>query len=319
MVVTSGELNWRRAGTAIIPPRMGASLVRDEASGEVLVFGGVGPPPTGVLNDLWAWRNGTWTQRSSAGGPGPRASASMAYDRGSQSVLLFGGMDSNGRPLGDSWTWNGVQWTEVTSTTSPPARAEASMCTQGDDVLLFGGRQVGGRKSVWLADTWVWRGGSWTEFATESGPSARSGAAMAYDQARGVAILFGGSDGGLCADTWTWNGSTWHEVAVTDHPSARAQAAFAFHAGRGVAVLHGGHGNGIDAPFYLSDVWRWDGQGWGEVPAINSPGTVTDVVAAYDSGSSALLVLRSTTQKFVQATTGRTDAPVMSTDAWLLS
>jgi hypothetical protein len=66
-----------------------------------------------------------------------------------------------------------------------------------------------------LADTWEWDGGDWTQ-AQDTGPSARSGHALAYghatayDQARGQIVLFGGNTAApgattsadLRSDTW---------------------------------------------------------------------------------------------------------------------
>lgn len=42
-------------------------------------------------------------------------------------------------------------------------------------------------------------------------PTARSGAAMAFDSTSGLTVMYGGTStsGSLLADTWTWNGSAW--------------------------------------------------------------------------------------------------------------
>ena len=52
---------------------------------------------------------------------------------------------------------------------------------------------------------------SWTELAPTTSPSVRSGAAMAFDAARGQVVLFGGYDPsvGDVNETWVWNGATW--------------------------------------------------------------------------------------------------------------
>lgn len=104
---TGGPLSWRNGQTPNFPARMGAGIVLDEARAEILVFGGIGVPPSGLLCDLWSGQGGDWHQQSSASGPSPRISASVAYDRTNQSVLLFGGINGTGQVLGDSWIWNG--------------------------------------------------------------------------------------------------------------------------------------------------------------------------------------------------------------------
>src|SRR5262249_25521983 len=87
---------------------------------------------------------------------------------------------------------------------------------------------------TYLGDTWEWDGIAWTQQAT-SGPSPRVGAAMAYDAARGVAVMFGGQDSGgtYLGDTWEWNGTTWTQRATTG-PAGRRGAAMAYDAVRGV-------------------------------------------------------------------------------------
>ncbi|MGK0155974.1 MAG: hypothetical protein ACI9SE_002941, partial [Neolewinella sp.] len=47
---------------------------------------------------------------------------------------------------------------------------------------------------------------TWTR-ASHSGPSARSGHAMAFDSARGAVVLFGGNiSSGATDDTWEFDG-----------------------------------------------------------------------------------------------------------------
>jgi hypothetical protein len=39
---------------------------------------------------------------------------------------------------------------------------------------------------------------------------------MAYDEKRGVSVLFGGSNSGIrSGETWEWNGRVWTRVATT--------------------------------------------------------------------------------------------------------
>lgn len=85
---------------------------------------------------------------------------------------------------------------------------------------------------------------------------------MAYDDRRGVTVLFGGAIAGArAADTWEWDGSTWELVATTG-PSGRESHAMAFDAVRGVTVLHGG---GL-----TSQTWEWDGAKWDYKGNFNS-------------------------------------------------
>lgn len=72
--------------------------------------------------------------------------------------------------------------------------------------------------------------------------TARYDHAMAYDSARHVTVLFGGttSSSEASAETWEWDGITWSQRHVTG-PSPRSGHAMAYDASRGVTVLFGGY------------------------------------------------------------------------------
>jgi Galactose oxidase, central domain len=102
----------------------------------------------------------------------------------------------------------------------------------------------------------------WTERA-DFGPVARRGAAMAYDSARGVTVMFGGDPGTgtFLGDTWEWDGKVWAQVSDMG-PIARAYAGMVFAADEKACVLFGGQptsGGG------LGDTWRWDGTAWTQI------------------------------------------------------
>jgi hypothetical protein len=104
----------------------------------------------------------------------------------------------------------------------------------GTDVLLTTNGQ-----------TWTWNGSAWTQQAPAHSPGARTGAAMAYDAARGVVVLFGGQSGtATLNDTWTWNGTDWTQRYPGNTPPWRAGASMAWDA-KGSQVLMFG---GFDSP-----------------------------------------------------------------------
>lgn len=105
--------------------------------------------------------------------------------------------------------------------------------------------------------------------------------AMAYDRARGVIVLFGGSDGSPKDDVWEWNGSSWTgPLRPATRPSPRYGHAMAFDSARGVVVLFGG----TTATTYLDDVWEWDGTSWaGPFTPTARPGARMNHSMTYDS------------------------------------
>ena len=89
-------------------------------------------------------------------------------------------------------------------------------------VVLFGGL---GAASTRFNHTWEWNETSW-ERVMVTGPPAKGLTGFAYDEKRGVTVLFGGDgDGtraGLLRDTWTFDG---HEIARAAHARSQEIAA----------------------------------------------------------------------------------------------
>ncbi len=93
-----------------------------------------------------------------------------------------------------------------------------------------------------------------------SGPPAAGNAAMAYDRARGVSVLFGGSAGATTHNqTWEWDGVAWTQrTPATTTPAARSGHAMVYDSARGVTVMFGGFVGA--AP--TAQTWEWDGHDW---------------------------------------------------------
>jgi hypothetical protein len=116
----------------------------------------------------------------------------------------------------------------------------------------------------------------WTQ-ATGVGPSPRAAAAMAYDSARAVTVLFGGDALGANNETWEWNGTAWTQRNVTG-PSPRFYHAMAYDAARAVTVLFGGQsGAGMNG-----ETWEWNGTAWSQRVSAG-PSPRASCAMAYDS------------------------------------
>ncbi len=76
-------------------------------------------------------------------------------------------------------------------------------------------------------------------------PVPRYGHSVAFDSARGKAVMFGGgvsltsSSGTYNGETWEWNGTAWTAFPISG-PSARGERAMAYDAARRTTVLFGG-------------------------------------------------------------------------------
>ncbi|MBM4320158.1 MAG: hypothetical protein FJ125_09390, partial [Deltaproteobacteria bacterium] len=131
--------------------------------------------------------------------------------------------------------------------------------------LLFGGQNP--RR---LDDTWEWDGRSWLPVRLpEDGeaPQARAFAALAWDAARGKAVLFGGEGAeGLLDDTWEWNGKSWSRCRIlpgVDGPTPRRRHALVYDGASRMVLLFGGEDRDGQR---LADAWRWDGERWQPIP-----------------------------------------------------
>jgi hypothetical protein len=133
--------------------------------------------------------------------------------------------------------------------------------------------------------------GQWITTAAGSGwPAARSGHAMAYDAARGVTVMFGGSGAGGSMDgaTWEWNGAAWTiaHAGGAGAPSPRIAPVMAFLPSISKVVLFGG----LSSPNFLNDTWTWDGTAWVQIAGAAPPGRTNAGIARRPFPSDQLVV-----------------------------
>jgi hypothetical protein len=287
--VLSGPI-WIQASPETSPiARWANGLVYDGARENVVLFGGIGRIG-GVLtrlSDTWTWDGTDWTEQSPASSP-PARTGPLAYDPTRERVVMFGGAGESGL-LGDTWEWDGANWSERTPAIGPRARFSHAMTfdsTRGR-VVVFGGA-FGSFTTQSLNDTWEWDGTTWIERTPSSRPPIGASHAMAYDTARGRAVLFGGHGamGGPHNDTWEWDGTNWMQRLPAHRPPPRDQSAMAYDSARQRIVLFGGFFDGNR----LGDTWEWDGTDWTEVfPTTNATGREEHDMT-YDAGRNRIVV-----------------------------
>jgi N-acetylneuraminic acid mutarotase len=142
----------------------------------------------------WEWDGATWTELSPPVNPPARRDHAMVTV--GNKIVLFGGKGVDG-PLNDTWEWDGSTWTSLASPSSPPARAGTALATWNETVVLFGGSDGDVTTPMAFHDTWVLKGGTWTQLTPITYPPARSGHLMA--SVNGEIVLIGGSSD---QDTW---------------------------------------------------------------------------------------------------------------------
>jgi len=257
-----------------------------------LLAGGV-DAARNMLSDVWEWDGTTWTPRTDAPLPVPRAGHLLVHNvaRGVTSLLegsgyvLDSGLPSYVFPprvqpiygFSRSWEFDGIRWTEKTSGehSFDPTSGAAAYDRARSSMVLYGMRDKEESPPAtppnFQFDTWEWKDGRWARLATLNRPPTRGGTALAYDEARNVCVLFGGSGySGTFADTWEWDGTTWLPRSNgPPGPPARFGHSMAYDARRRVTVLVGGS---VSGPYNWEDTWEWNGTSWrlaGSMP----PGT----------------------------------------------
>jgi len=125
----------------------------------------------------------------------------------------------------------------------------------------------------------------WRQLDMPSGephPTARFGHAMAFDSARGVIVVFGGTDQGgtQFTDTWEFDGESWTERKVPGPGPSMYGHKMAFDSTRGVCVLWDG----------VFDTWEWDGERWRRISTNLRPEMGRGSAMAFDEARSEIVV-----------------------------
>lgn len=116
-------------------PRDGHRMALDEASGEVMLFGGCKAAyclePEERLDDTWAWDGGQWKLLAQGTGVGPIQGV-MVYHQAEGAMYRF--------DEGNNYRWNGSAW-EQSVGVNPNAygRFAAAYDPKADGIVLFGG------------------------------------------------------------------------------------------------------------------------------------------------------------------------------------
>lgn len=236
-----------------------------------------------------------WTQLGLVPAPVGRQKHTMAYDSARAQTVLFGGSDvmtirGTNELYGDTWEFSDNSWQQKFPASSPSARFGHTMTydTVRGVTVLFGGRGDGSEPGKGANDeVWEWNGSDWSRITiVGASPVARAYHGMAYDSARGVHVLYGGTTGAeLLSDTWEYDGAerTWTlRPPEGAGPGPRIWFHLAFDAARNKTLLFGG---ASDSTVQFDDTWTWNGQAgvWTQLNPPAHPGKRQLYGVAYDS------------------------------------
>lgn len=288
---------WEVLNTSSPPERRGHVMALDEASGRVVLFGGLDENDQ-LLGDTWEWNGSEWNLRNTTAFLA-REQAALAYDPVRGGVVLFGGRGTSLR--NDTWLWDTVSgnWFPI-AFAPPPARAGHALAYDPIDggMLMYGGT-VDGSTTV-MSDSWFLASSStaWTQLTEDAAPGARSEHVMVTHEAEGRIYLFGGYRSGSSRpeleDCWRWNGAAlgWEQVVLpgTGQPGA-GLSRVAVDPATGSAFMFGGGGDELDGYGTLGRMWRWNRtlETWDLLDAVGPASRLSYVFVCDESTGKILL------------------------------
>jgi len=169
----------------------------DPVRQETIAFHPDAPGKVGV------WDGSSWTVRNVTSPAifNQLAPVHMCLDPVANRLLLTGTQPTGGTGA-RFYEWNGFGWNQRLPAVYPARPGAIANDTFHNRVIMFDGEYA----STTPNHTWTIANGTLTRLNTPIDPSLRERAAMAFDTARSVCVLFGGSVSGTSfGDTWEFD------------------------------------------------------------------------------------------------------------------
>lgn len=223
---------------------------------------------------------GNWIEITPTTKPSARSYGALAYDGVSDSVILFGGLDSASTRLNDTLAWDGTTWSTLSPTTVPTARDGQVGATVDSTPYMFGGEDSGGL----LDDLYKFDGSDWNLEVPPNAtyPTERKYAGLA-DDGNGYPLMWGGDTGSTFdPDVWLYDDTIgWLSSTPATSPEPRMKHAMVYDTSRGAVLMFGGVS--LNTGQTLNDLWEWDGSDWLQISTSDAPPARGSTVMAYDS------------------------------------
>ncbi len=179
---------WAQLHPATSPAMAPACAAFDDATGQLLMFGGLFPQSPAT----WRWTGSSWVRLSPAASP-PNGQCSMAYDPVLNTLVLMtvGATFGGARGTPQLWAWDGTNWHQLPSTGLPGDAGTPSIVYDpdaGEMVVLVDASNVDTdiNRFIWGGaeeETWTWNGNSWAMiYATTPANRIYADLVLAYDK-----------------------------------------------------------------------------------------------------------------------------------------
>ncbi len=209
----------------------------------------------------------------------------MVYDPVNERVLQFGGAVWEGRYtfFNDVWSYDYATntWNELECSPRPQGRFNHMMVYDPTrhQLFLFGGFSARDR----IGDTWTYDidANEWTQLHPPDSPDPRSDAAIVYDEANGIIVLYDGycEDNSHPQDTWVYDfeEGNWIPMSPGESPLPQYGHHMIYDSFNEAVVMYGGHWsiteNGRMVSHGYSDgVWTYNypSDSWTKVDTADS-------------------------------------------------
>lgn len=215
--------------------------------------------------DIQEWVHGHWQRAPSPVTP-PILPDFMAYDRDHHELVLYGTQFPDGGNT-DTWTRDVHGWRLREPTVAPDVTVEGIVFDANHHrVVMVGTHRTSNAHEM---QTWIWDGADWSPLATPM--VARDVPAVAYDERRGVVVMFGGgpsdSPDPTLDELWELDGDSWTQVPHAfgaSWPAGMSSATMSYDPTPQHMVLIGRYYTQFVAH---AAAWEWDGSTWTAVAA----------------------------------------------------
>jgi N-acetylneuraminic acid mutarotase len=245
----------------------------------------------------------TWTAIDTAG-PAARWDHTLAADEVTGRLILFGGRDAAGAPLGDTWLYDAAEqaWTVVEGPAPSPRFGQAVAVDAAQRALyLFGGQADG---ATFFNDTWRFDldALAWEELPTgDVRPAPRYGTSAVLDGAGNLLISHGFTFEGRFDDTWSLDpaAGVWSDVSppAETRPLKRCLHEAVWDAEQARMLLYGGCSSGF-GPCPQGDLWAFDpaSRTWMELTPAESPAPRSNPALIRDEASGEIWLIGGLTE-----------------------
>jgi Galactose oxidase, central domain len=292
---------WTKVPTPSAPsPRRYAAAAYDPLRDRTVLYGGstTAIPPNAFLAvttnvyDTWEFDGTTWTQRAAT--EPVLVEPTLTYDATRHEIIMVGtDLKFNTR----MYRWDGAagSWVEITPTTLPRCALFSSMTYEKDSgkVLFTGGLCGSGAIND---DTYEWDGSNWTLLVPLATQGLVYGQALAYDEVRQQALMFGGTIPALTTQatptrsmTLVFVSNAWIPTGTSTTPAPRSRFVFQSDPVHQVIWMYGGL-NENDTFF---DFWSYANGRWTLLPLSQStdPTGCTSPAATFDTDRGKLVMV----------------------------